>query len=302
MIKKANDSRLLRSEARAAWIMMAPALIVLCVIAVYPVLRTIWLSMHEMSLKRPQSGYPFIGLANYFKIFTDSRALEDLGFTTLFTIVTVSLEMLLGFAAALLMNRPFRGRGLTRASILIPWAIPTSVSAMMWKFIYNDQYGLFNDILYRLGAIPAYKAWLSTSGDTFMALVITDVWKTFPYMALLILAGLQMLPDELYESAKLDGAGALKRFRYITLPMMKRTLLVALLFRTLDAFRVFDLISVMTGGANRTESIAIYAHKQMMSFLDFGYGSALAVLIFVVVFVISLIYMRFIGRDMLPVD
>ena len=173
---------------------------------------------------------------------------------------------------------------------------------MMWKFIYNDQYGLFNDILYRLGVIPAYKSWLSTTGDTFMALVITDVWKTFPFMALLILAGLQMLPDELYESARLDGAGAFKRFRYLTLPLMKRTLLVAMLFRTLDAFRVFDLISVMTGGANGSESIAIFSYKQMMSFLDFGYGSSLAVLIFAVVFGISLVYMRFIGRDMIPIE
>jgi ABC-type sugar transport system permease subunit len=301
-VKKGSEYRLLRNEAKAAWIMLTPALIVLLIIAVYPVLRTFWLSMHEMVLKRPQSGFPFIGLQNYAQIFSDNRAMGNIIFTFKFTIVTVVLELLLGFGAALLMNRPFRGRGLTRAAILVPWAIPTSVSAMMWKFIYNDQYGLFNDILFRLGAIPAYKAWLSTTSDTFMALVITDVWKTFPYMALLILAGLQMLPDELYESAKLDGAGTFNRFRYITLPMMERTLLVASLFRTLDAFRVFDLISVMTGGASGTESIAIYAHKQMMSFLNFGYGSALAVLIFAFVFTISLIYMKFIGRDMLPAD
>jgi ABC-type sugar transport system permease subunit len=204
--------------------MMTPALIVLCMVAVYPVLRTFWLSLHEMNLKEPGTGYPFIGLANYLQIFRDARAMADILFTLKFTMVTVIWELLLGFAAALLMNQPFRGRGLVRASILVPWAIPTSVSAMMWKFIYNDQYGLFNDILYRLGVIPAYKSWLSTTNDTFLALVITDVWKTFPFMALLILAGLQMMPDELYESARLDGAGVFKRFRYITLPLMKRTL------------------------------------------------------------------------------
>lgn len=283
-----------RQDAKVAWLMMSPALLVLAVIALYPVLRTFWLSLHEMSLKNPGSGYPFIGLGNYIEIFSDERAMTDILFTIQFTVVTVVLEMFIGFAAALIMNRAFKGRGLVRAAILIPWAIPTSVSAMMWKFIYNDQYGMFNDILYRLGVIDGYKAWLSSSGGSFMALVITDVWK----MALLILAGLQMLPEELYESAKLDGANVIQRFFTITLPLMKRPLLVALLFRTLDAFRVFDLISVLTGGANGTESICVYAHKQLMSFLDFGYGSALAVLIFIVVFIISLIYMFFMGGDL----
>lgn len=298
MKKQKNTIVYKKNEVRTAWLMMAPALIVLAVIAVYPILRTFWLSFHEMSLKRPQSGFPFIGLANYAKILTDSRAATDILFTLKFTVVTVVLEMFLGYSAALIMNRAFKGRGIVRAAILVPWAIPTSVSAMMWKFIYNDQYGMFNDILYRLGIITKYKAWLSTSSGSFMALVITDVWKTAPYMALLILAGLQMIPGELYESAKLDGANALQRFWNITLPLSKRSLLVALLFRTLDAFRVFDLISVLTGGANGTESIAVYAYKQLMTFLDFGYGSALAVLIFLIVFVISIIYMFFLNGEL----
>lgn len=287
-----------REETRTAWLMMAPALILLCVIAVYPILRTFWLSFHEMSLKNPGSGYPFIGLQNYIAIFSDSRAATDILFTLKFTVATVVLEMFIGFAAALIMNRAFHGRGFVRAAILVPWAIPTSVSAMMWKFIYNDQYGLFNDLLYRFGIIDSYKAWLSSSSGSFMALVITDVWKTAPYMALLILAGLQLIPGELYESAELDGANVIQRFFNITLPMAKRSLLVALLFRTLDAFRVFDLVSVLTGGANGTESIAVYAYTQLMSFLNFGYGSALAVLIFIIVFIISLIYMYFLGGDL----
>lgn len=298
MKKQKNTIVYKKNEVRTAWLMMAPALIVLAVIAVYPILRTFWLSFHEMSLKRPQSGFPFIGLANYAKILTDSRAATDILFTLKFTVVTVVLEMFLGYSAALIMNRAFKGRGIVRAAILVPWAIPTSVSAMMWKFIYNDQYGMFNDLLYRFGIITKYKAWLSTSSGSFMALVITDVWKTAPYMALLILAGLQMIPGELYESAKLDGANALQRFWNITLPLSKRSLLVALLFRTLDAFRVFDLISVLTGGANGTESIAVYAYKQLMTFLDFGYGSALAVLIFLIVFVISIIYMFFLNGEL----
>ncbi|MDD3174218.1 MAG: sugar ABC transporter permease [Herbinix sp.] len=299
-MKKHNS--MISTEARDAWLMMAPALIILLIVAVYPIIRSFWLSLHEMILTDPGSGYPFIGLKNYIKIFQDRKAVNSIIFTLKFTITTVSLELLIGFAAALIMNKAFRGKGLVRAAILIPWAIPTTVSALMWKFIYNDQYGLFNDVLYRLGVIDSYKAWLSTSDGSFMALVITDVWKTAPYMALLILAGLQMVSESLYESAKIDGAGVVKRFYYITLPMVKNTVIVALLFRTLDAFRVFDLISVMTGGANKTESIAIYSYKNLMKFLDFGYGSALAVLIFIVVFIISLIYMKVLGDKLTDME
>lgn len=298
MGKKKKMSTLAKTESRDAWIMMAPAIILLLIIAVYPVLRTFWLSLHEMVLTNPGSGYPFIGLDNYIDIFKDDRALKSILFTLKFTVTTVFFELIIGFAAALVMNKAFKGRGLVRAAILIPWAIPTSVSAMMWKFIYNDQYGLFNDILYKLGIIDSYKAWLSTADGSFMALVITDVWKTAPYMALLILAGLQIIPEELYEAAKIDGANVFQRFRYVTIPNVKGTVLVALLFRTLDAFRVYDLVSVMTGGANQTESISLYAYNNLMSFLDFGYGSALAVLVFVIVFIISLIYMRAMGDQL----
>ncbi len=288
----------MRHESRDAWIMMAPAIMMLLIIAVYPVLRTFWLSLHEMVLTDPGSGYPFIGLENYMEILKDERALDSILFTLKFTVATVVLELIIGFAAALVMNKAFKGRGIVRAAILIPWAIPTSVSAMMWKFIYNDQYGLFNDVLYRLGIIDSYQAWLSTADGSFMALVITDVWKTAPYMALLILAGLQIIPEELYEAAKIDGANVFQRFRYVTIPNVKGTVLVALLFRTLDAFRVYDLVSVMTGGANQTESVSLYAYNNLMKFLDFGYGSALAVLVFVIVFIISLIYMRAMGDQL----
>lgn len=298
MGKKKKYSSLMRHESRDAWIMMAPAIIMLLIIAVYPVLRTFWLSLHEMVLTDPGSGYPFIGLENYMEILKDERALASILFTLKFTVATVVLELIIGFAAALVMNKAFKGRGIVRAAILIPWAIPTSVSAMMWKFIYNDQYGLFNDVLYRLGIIDSYQAWLSTADGSFMALVITDVWKTAPYMALLILAGLQIIPEELYEAAKIDGANVFQRFRYVTIPNVKGTVLVALLFRTLDAFRVYDLVSVMTGGANQTESVSLYAYNNLMKFLDFGYGSALAVLVFVIVFIISLIYMRAMGDQL----
>ncbi len=294
-MRKTAYRSLEKTEARDAWIMMLPAVVILLIIAVYPILRTFWLSLHEMVLTDPSSGFPLIGLENYSKIFHDKRAITSILFTLKFTVTTVALEAIVGFGAALVMNNSFKGRGLVRAAILVPWAIPTSVSALMWKFIYNDQYGLFNDVLLKIGVIDKYQAWLSTSNGSFMALVITDVWKTAPYIALLILAGLQMVPDELYESSRIDGANIIQRFCRITLPMVKNTVLVALLFRTLDAFRVFDLIFVMTGGANKTESVSVYAYNNLMKFLDFGYGSAMAVLIFGVVFIISMIYMRLLG-------
>ena len=162
-VKKVGRGSLEKTESRDAWIMMTPALICLAVVAVYPILRTFWLSLHEMVLTDPLSGYPFIGFKNYAKIFQDSRALEAILFTLKFTVVTVFFELLIGFTSALIMNQGFKAKGLVRAAILIPWAIPTSVSAMMWKFIYNDQYGLFNDVLCRLGVIDSYKAWLSTA-------------------------------------------------------------------------------------------------------------------------------------------
>jgi len=292
---KRKGSPFERSERRAAWILLIPTLILVAAIAVYPAIRTVWLSLHEMVLTDPTSGYPFIGLKNYSTILHDERALKALIFTAKFTVVTVVLELALGLVAALAMNRAFIGRGVVRAAILVPWAIPTAISAMMWKFIYNDQYGLFNDVLSKLGIIDEYKAWLSTESGSFMALVIADVWKTAPFMALLILAGLQMIDTELYESAKVDGTSAWQRLVYITLPLIKSTVLVALLFRTLDAFRVFDLISVMTDGANGTESMSLYAYRSMMKFLDFGYGSALAVIVFIVVMGIGLGYAKLIG-------
>lgn len=289
---KRKKNKFLQTEARDAWILMAPALVVLCIVSLYPVLRTFYLSLHEMVLTQPGSGFPFIGGKNYTKFFQDARAVKSLLFTFEFSVVTVLLEMGLGFAAAMIMHQKFVGRGIVRASFLIPWAIPTSISSLMFKFIFNDQYGLFNNVLYNLGIIDSYKAWLSTSDGTFLALVITDVWKTFPYVALLILAGLQMIPDELYEAAKIDGANGIQRFFHITIPCMRSTLLVTLLFRTRDAIRVFELIYVMTGGANNSESISNYAYTQLMRFLNFGYGSTLSVIIFVIVLLISLVYLK----------
>ena len=272
-------------------VLVAPALTSLLLVAAYPVVLVLWFSLHR---KNPIFDISeFIGLANYQAIFGEPRFWNALGNTAYFTGVSVTLELILGLSVALLLNRVFRGRGMMRAVVLVPWAIPTVVSARMWEWMYNTDFGVLN---YLLGA---QVNWL---GDPFWAMnaaIFMDVWKTTPFVALLLTAGLQVIPRELYASAKNDGAGGWATFRRITLPLLLPTMLVVLLFRTLDAFRVFDAIYVLTGGgpANSTETLSIYAYKSLFQTLQFGYGSALAVIVFVCVGLISVFYIRLLSRQ-----
>ncbi|KGX91553.1 ABC transporter permease [Pontibacillus halophilus JSM 076056 = DSM 19796] len=242
----------------------------------------------------------FVGLSNYTSYFQESRLWQSIGVTSLFTVVSVFFELILGLAIALLINRAFIGRGAVRASVLIPWAIPTAVSAMIWKFLYDGQSGVIAHYFEQLGFIQDAGQLLTTSAGAIFSVIFSDVWKTTPYMALLLLAGLQTIPHQLYESAQVDGANAWHRFYKITLPMLKSTILVALLFRTLDAFRVFDLIYVLTGGgpANATEAVSVYAYKILFAQQNFGAGSALSVVVFICVAIISTLFIRFIGSDL----
>ncbi|MGP4040119.1 carbohydrate ABC transporter permease [Gracilibacillus sp. D59] len=242
----------------------------------------------------------FIGLSNYVKYFKDQRMWQSLWNTIYFTVVSVGFELVLGLGIALLINRSFKGRGLVRASVLIPWAIPTAVAAMMWGFLYDGQTGIIGHYFEQLGFISDASWLLSTSDGGMFSVIFADVWKTTPYMALLLLAGLQTIPSSLYEASDVDGANKFQQFFKITLPLLKSSILVALLFRTLDAFRVFDLIYVLTGGgpANATESISIYAYITLFSQQNFGEGSVLSVIVFLCVALISFIYVRLIGSDL----
>ncbi len=242
----------------------------------------------------------FVGLSNYGKYLTDARMWKSLSNTLIFTIVTVFFELVLGLAIALLINRAFFGRGVVRAVVLIPWAIPTAVSAMMWMFLYDGQSGIIAHLFEELHLISNAGDLLSTGIGAMASVILTDIWKTTPYMALLLLAGLQTIPRDVYEAASVDGASKWYQFRRITLPLLKSSILVALLFRTLDAFRVFDLIFVLTGGgpANSTEVITIYAYKTLFAQQNFGEGSVLSIIVFVSVALISLIYIKFIGSDL----
>ncbi|WMJ18788.1 carbohydrate ABC transporter permease [Geobacillus kaustophilus] len=243
----------------------------------------------------------FVGLKHYKDSFSDMRLWKALWNTTFFTVVSVAIELVLGLGIALLINKAFFGRGLVRATILIPWAIPTAVSALMWKFLYDGQNGIVAHYFETIGLVDRMGDLLTTEAGAMFAVIFADVWKTTPYMALLLLAGLQTIPSSLYEAASIDGATKWQQFTQITLPLLKSSILVALLFRTLDAFRVFDLIYVLTGGgpANSTETISILAYKVMFSQTNFGAGSALAVIVFLCVAVISMIYIRWLGKDLL---
>ena len=243
----------------------------------------------------------FIGLQHYKDNLSDRRMWKAIGNTTTFTVISVFVELVLGLAIALLINKAFVGRGLIRASILIPWAIPTAVSALMWKFLYDGQNGVVAKLFENFGLVDKMEKLLVTDTGAMFSVIFSDVWKTTPYMALLLLAGLQTIPASLYEAAAIDGASRWKQFIKITLPLIKSSLLVALLFRTLDAFRVFDLVYVLTGGgpANSTETISLLAYKVMFSQTNFGDGSALSVIVFICVAIISMIYIKFLGRDLL---
>lgn len=243
----------------------------------------------------------FVGLDNY-KYYLDTNNKDfwrALGYTFEFTIISVFLELVLGIIIALIINKPFKGRGIVRAAVLVPWAIPTVVCAMMWQFLYNGQYGLMAHIFTSLHLIKNSGVLLTThSGSTF-AIIFSDVWKTSPYMALLILAGLLGIDKSLYEAAAVDGASKVRQFFSITLPLLKPTILVALLFRSLDAFRIFDLVYVLTGGANETETISTLAYKTMFSQLEFGKGSTLAVFVFICVAILSILYIKVLGADVM---
>jgi multiple sugar transport system permease protein len=289
----------LAAEARLGYLFVLPAALVIVAVAFVPLLHAFWLSLHDIDLRYPAQGEPFVGLGNYLFLAGYDRLHNALVITTAFAAISVTLELVLGMIIALIMNREFWGRGMVRAALLVPWALTTVVSARMWEWIYNAQYGIFNAALRWLGLIEAYRAWTVDQQFAFWAAILADVWKTTPFMALLLLAGLQVMPHELYEAAMVDGANAWQRFWRITLPLLKPTILVALLFRTLDAARIFDLLFVLTGGGPgyATESLSILAYRTLFVNLNFGMGSALAVVVVLYVMIISFIYIKVLGTQ-----
>jgi multiple sugar transport system permease protein len=263
-----------------------PAGVIIGAVTLYPILYVLWLSLHERLLIGNVSR--FVGLENFVRLWNDGRFWNALGNTLYFTVVSVALEVVLGLAIAMLLHGAFKGKGVMRAIVLIPWAIPTVVAAKMWEWMYNGDFGVLN---YLLGA---HINWLGSAAWALNAAIFLDVWKTTPFVALLLMAGLHTIPKELYQAAKVDGASPWVAFLRVTLPLLRPLLLVVLIFRTIDAFRVFDTIYVLTGGGpgNTTETLSIYAYKVLFQTLQFGYGSTLAVTVFFLVGLVTLAYMR----------
>ena len=280
-----------KARERLAWVLVLPTLLVVVVVALYPLVETFRLSFTNAILG---GAYPtkYVGFRNYQRLFQDPAFVSSIWHTLTFTVASVALETVLGLAIALVINSNFRGRGGVRTSMLVPWAIPTVVSAQLWKWMYAQGYGVITDTLNRLHLVGSNFAPIANPSTSLGAIVAVDVWKTTPFMALLLLAGLQIIPGDLYEASTVDGASKWQQFWQMTLPMLRPALLVALIFRTLDAFRVFDVIFVMKGFAPETLSLAVYTKQKMIDQQLLGRGSAASVLIFLAIGLLVLIYTR----------
>jgi multiple sugar transport system permease protein len=279
-----------RSEHRLAWMLCAPAVIAMLAVTAYPIVYAVVLSVQQIDLRFPDEG-GFVGLDNYTSVLSSDLWWTDVFNTVFLTLVSVSIELVLGMAIALVMYRAIFGRGAIRTAVLIPYGIITVVAAFSWQFAFAPDSGFVNN----LPLISDEMDWFGERFSSFAVIIMAEVWKTTPFMALLLLAGLVTIDTQLYEAAKVDGATAWQRFTRITLPLMKPAILVALLFRTLDAFRVFDTIFIMTAGAQDTESVSILGFSQLISRLNLGLGSAVSVLIFVCVLLIATFYVRVLG-------
>ncbi|OKH89290.1 carbohydrate ABC transporter permease [Thalassospira sp. TSL5-1] len=298
----AQASSLTRARRRSAWIFLAPMLVILAAVAGWPLLRTFYFGFTDANLS-DLSSYHFIGIENFYAVYdgetygllTDPDWWQAVWNTLFFSVISVSLETALGMIVALVLNQNFRGRALVRAAVLIPWAIPTIVSARMWNWMLHDQFGIINDMLMKLGIISAPIAWTASPEWAMSAVILVDVWKTTPFMALLILAALQMLPGDCYEAARVDGIHPVRVFFKVTLPLIKPAVMVAVIFRALDALRVFDVIYVLTPNNPQTTTMSVYARQQLVDFQEVGYGSAASTLLFIVIAFCIMAYIM-IGR------
>jgi ABC-type sugar transport system permease subunit len=280
-----------------AYLLNAPALIAIFVLAGYPIVYSAWVSLHKYNLKRPNV-FRFIGLDNYSEILKSPEFWSALWITVQFTVMVVALVAILGVLVALLLDQSFPGRGLLRTLILLPWAIPPVVNGLMWQWIYDSKIGALNGLLTTIGAIKEYRGWLSEPLSALVALVSADVWNTLPLAVILLLAALQRIPAELYEAARMDGAGRLQTFRYVTFPWIAQVLLVVLILQTLAAIRAFDIIYVLTGGGPGTATTTLTWQTYLTTFdsLAFGRGNAYAYTVSVITFGFALVYFRILYR------
>src|SRR6266481_4953453 len=288
----AKNIDLLERQRRLAWYLIVPAVLVVFLVIGYPLIQVLVYSV----LKYKLAGVTpprLVGLGNYLFILTDSDFWHAVAIALIFSVCSVTLEAVLGLTVAMVANSNFKGRSFLRIAILIPWAIPTVVSSKIWAWMFNDIYGIVNVLLTNLHLMPQKIAFLATPITAVPVIIAVDVWKTTPFMSLLLLAGLGLIPGDLYEAASIDGATAVKKFFSITLPLVMPTLLVALIFRTLDALRVFDIFYIMVGGQGNMATVAVYNQQQLIQFLDAGVGSATSVVILLFIMIFVVLYTRF---------
>ena len=300
-------SDLSKERLRSAWLFLAPMCLALLIVAGWPLVRSIWFSLTDTVTDHIGEG-DFIGFGNYFRSVTlDSGRVIHSGVlvnpewwnavwnTVRFSVISVVSETILGMAVALALNADFKGRGFVRAAILVPWAIPTIVSAKMWAWMLNDQFGIINDAFLRLHIISEKIAFTATDSTSMYAVLAVDIWKTTPFMALLILAGLQLVPGDIYEAALIDGVHPVKTFFKITLPLVRPAVMVAVIFRFMDAMRIFDLVYVLTPNSSATKTMSVIARENMFDFDKLGYGSAMSTLLFLILLISIILYLK-IGR------
>ncbi|MGZ4380125.1 MAG: carbohydrate ABC transporter permease [Gaiellaceae bacterium] len=288
--RRRRGTKLQRRQTRLAWLLLLPSLAVVALVAVYPLGKTFFQSFTDQEFLG-LTPTKWVGLENYRVLWHDTLFRHSVWVTIKFTLITVSIEFVLGLIIALTVNSHFKGRGVMRAVMLVPWAIPTVVAAQMWKWMLDDVFGVVNDAGVRLHILSHSQAWISDPSTALASVCAVDIWKTTPFVALLLLAGLQVIPGDLYEAADVDGANALQQFWKITMPLLGPAIIVTLVFRTLDALRVFDVFYVFFGNRPDTQSMAIYAQSTIVGDGHVGYGAAVSITIFLIIAIFVVIYM-----------
>ena len=290
--RRRRTPKLQRRQTRLAWLLLVPSLAVVAFVAIYPLGKTVYQSFTNQDFLALEPT-KWVGLQNYRELWHDTVFRHSVWKTVEFTLITVGFEFFLGLAIALVVNSSFKGRGVMRAVMLVPWAIPTVVAAQMWKWMLDDTFGVVNDAGTRLHVLSHSRAWISDPSTALAAVCAVDIWKTTPFVALLLLAGLQVIPGDLYEASEVDGASQLQQFWKITLPLLAPAILVTLIFRTLDALRVFDVFYVFFGNRADTQTMAIYNQDTIVGSGHVGYGAAISVAIFLIIALFVIIYVTF---------
>jgi ABC-type sugar transport system permease subunit len=298
----ASHKRLTRQQREnlsTGLILITPAAMIMIVVTLYPLIRSFWISLHTWDLMKPALGHPFVGLKNYLYILKDENFWQSVQITFLFVLGAVALEITLGLALALLLNREFWGRNVVRIVVLLPWAIPAVVNGIMWKWILNPSYGSLNGLLYSMGIIDQYVVWLGTPKLALLVVILADVWKETPFIMLLFLAALQTIPKDLYEAAMVDGSNAFQSLFRITIPLISPTIFVAISLRTIWALKSFDLIYTLTAGgpSGGTTVVGYYTYLKTFINLNLGRGAAVAYLMTLVVLVLVLLYQKALYRE-----